>query len=55
MHHARILLAADGWSAAEVCAEGDLHILSCDNVANLGSAAGRSAAVEAGDPRSPRS
>jgi hypothetical protein len=37
--------------AAAACAEGSLHILSSDNVAELGSAAGRAAAVEAGDPQ----
>ncbi|WP_433353383.1 Acg family FMN-binding oxidoreductase [Micromonospora saelicesensis] len=37
--------------AAAACAEGSLHILSSNNVAELGSAAGRAAAVEAGDPQ----
>jgi hypothetical protein len=38
-------------AAAAACAEGNLHILSFDNVAELGSAAGRAVAVEAGDPQ----
>jgi nitroreductase len=35
--------------AAAARAEGNLHVLTADNVADLGSAAGRAAAVEAGD------
>jgi nitroreductase len=37
--------------AAAARAEGNLHLLTYENVADLGSAAGRAAAAEAGDPQ----